>query len=117
MVATRVIERNSLKETKAAEGLIFTTPLLNQSHPFFTRFREKYNENATFYGAEGFDAMKTLYSAVSVCGNSPDCIYSRYQNRSFDGALGSVRFDEKGIATYPIGFKIVRDGTFEDYQV
>lgn len=117
LVGTRTIERNSLAETTAAEGLIFTTPALNSSHPFFTRYREKYGTNATFYGAEAYDAFTTLYSSVAACGNAPECIYSWYDNRSYNGTLGSVNFKEPGIATYPIGFKIVHDGTFEDYQV
>ncbi len=117
LVATRVIERNSLIQTKAAEGLIFTTPALNRSHPFFSRYHEKYGVNSTFYGAEGFDALTSLYTAAAECGNSPDCIYSWYQNRSYNGTLGSVTFDRNGVATYPISFMIVRNGTFENYPV
>jgi ABC-type branched-subunit amino acid transport system substrate-binding protein len=117
LIATRVIERNSLTTTGAAEGLIFTTPALNRSHPFFTRYFEKYGENATFYGAEGYDALTTLYAAVQECGNSRDCISSWYQNRSYNGALGSVRFDDRGVAVYPISFRIVSGGRFEEYPV
>ncbi len=116
LVGTRVIERNSLADIEAAQGLIFTTPALNESHPFFTRYFEKYGENPTFYGAEGFDAMTTLYAAVSACKDSPDCIYSWYQNRTYSGALGLVHFDESGVASYPIKLKIVQNGKFEDYQ-
>ena len=114
-VGTRGIESNALVKTKAAEGLIFTTPELNQSHPFFARYREMYGDNATFYGAEGFDALTTLYAAADTCGDAPECVYSWYQNRTYNGALGQVSFDDNGVATYPITFKIVRNGRFEDY--
>jgi ABC-type branched-subunit amino acid transport system substrate-binding protein len=116
LAGTRVIERNSLTETEAAEGLVFTTPELNRSHPFFARYREIYGEDATFYGAEGFDALTTLSAAVSACGSDNDCMYSWYQNLSYDGALGSVAFDQRGTASYPIGFNIVNDGKFEEYR-
>lgn len=115
LVGTRVLARNSLAETEAAEGLIFTTPVLNESHPFFQKYFDEYGEDATFYGAEGFDAMTTLYSAVSECQGAPDCVASWYKNRTFEGALGLVRFDESGVASYPIGLKIVHDGRFERY--
>lgn len=114
LMGTRGIESSALAETKEAEGIIFTTPALNRSHPFFSRYEEKYGTNATFFGAEGFDAMNSLNSAEAECGNSQDCIYSWYQNREFNGTLGSVRFDERGVATYPITFNVLRDGKFEN---
>ncbi|HWQ65430.1 MAG TPA: ABC transporter substrate-binding protein [Methanospirillum sp.] len=116
LVGTRVIERNSLAETNATEGLIFTTPALNMSHPFFQRYFDMYGEDATFYGAEGFDALTNLYSVGSACKKSSDCIYSGFKDKTYTGALGTVRFDEKGVATYPITLKIVHDGIFEDYS-
>ncbi len=115
IIGTRVIERNTLTEIDETDGLIFTTPQLNESHPFFTRYYEKYGEMPTFYGAEGYDALTTLFSAISECGNSSECIASWYQNRTYDGALGFVQIDDHGVATYPIGFKMVKDGEIEDY--
>lgn len=116
LVGTRVIERNSLLETPASEGLIFTTPALNTSHPFFARYLDGYGENATFYGAEGFDALTTLYSAVAECGGSSECISHWYENRSFNGTLGTVRFDKTGVAFYPIKWETIRNGRYEDYS-
>ena len=115
-VGTRVIERNSLAETNSAEGLIFTSPALNESQSFFTQYFEEYGENSTFYGAEGYDAMSMLSTAVSECGSSSECLYSWFENRTYNGALGRVVFDDQGVASYPIALKIVRDGTFEVYQ-
>ncbi len=114
LIGTRGVENNALAATKEAEGLIFTTPALNRTNPFFDRYHEHYHEDATFFGAEGYDAMTSLYSAVSACGNSPDCICTWYQNQTMDGALGEVRFDDNGVASYPITFRAVRNGTFED---
>ncbi|MDD1727632.1 MAG: ABC transporter substrate-binding protein [Methanospirillum sp.] len=114
LIGTRGVENNALAATKEAEGLIFTTPSLNRTNPFFDRYREYYHEDATFFGAEGYDAMTSLYSAVSTCGNSPDCICTWYQNQTIDGALGEVSFDNNGVASYPITFRAVRNGTFED---
>jgi len=44
LVGTRVIERNTLLETPAADGLIFTIPALKKPDPFFSRYREEYGE-------------------------------------------------------------------------
>jgi ABC-type branched-subunit amino acid transport system substrate-binding protein len=116
LVGTRVIERNTLLENPAANGLIFTTPALNLSDPFFSRFRETCGEEATFYGAEGFDAMKILYPAVDGCGNDPECLGSRFMKNQYNGSLGEVQFDENRVAFYPIEFRIIRDGHFESYD-
>ncbi|PWR75082.1 branched-chain amino acid ABC transporter substrate-binding protein [Methanospirillum stamsii] len=115
-VGTRVIERNSLTEINSADGLIFTSPALNTSHPFFNQYFEKYGENSTFYGAEGYDAMSMLSSAVSECGDSSKCLYSWFENRTYNGTLGRVVFDDMGVASYPIAMKIVKDGKFEEYR-
>lgn len=116
-IGTRVIQRNSLADTKEAEGLIFTTPVLNSSHPFFSHYREEYGDNATFYAAEGYDALNTLNSAVSACNYSSNGIYSWFLNRTYNGTLGEVTFDDRGVAHYPIGFKIIHGGEFMDYPV
>lgn len=116
LIGTRVIERNSLLETEAVDGLIFTVPALNRTHPFFSRYLDEYGEEATFYGAEGFDAMTTLFSAIDECGNTSECISSWYQNRTYNGTLGTIRFDESGVAYYPIEFKVIKDGKFENYS-
>jgi len=116
-VGTRVIERSSLAMTQAAEGLIFTSPELNESHPFFATYYEKFGDNATFYGAEGYDALMTLNAAVSACGQDSDCVEDWYRNRTWNGALGQVSFDNKGNAMYPIGWKQVHDGVFKEFQI
>jgi len=116
-VGTRGIEWNSLAMTQEAEELIFTSPQMNESHSFFATYGQKFGDNATFYGAEGYDALTTLNAAVSACGSDTDCVEEWYRNRTWDGALGHITFDEKGNATYPIGWKQVREGRFEDLQV
>lgn len=116
LVGTRVIERNTLLESPVTEGLIFTTPALNRSEPFFSRYREKYGEEATFYGAEGYDAMTILYDAVQACGDDQKCLSSWFTEKEYPGSLGDVRFDENRVAYYPLEFKIIRNGTFEQYE-
>lgn len=115
LVGTRGIEWNTLLESPATKGLIFTTPALNRSEPFFSRFHEKYGEAATFYGAEGYDAMKILYDAVQSCGNDTECLLPWFTEKQYTGSLGDVRFDENRVAFYPIEFKTIRNGTFEKY--
>ncbi|OQA58810.1 MAG: hypothetical protein BWY45_01043 [Euryarchaeota archaeon ADurb.Bin294] len=116
LVGTRVIERNTLLENPAADGLIFTIPALNKSDPFFSRYREEYGEEATFYGAEGYDAMNILYDAVETCGEDQECLSSWFKENQYPGSLGDVQFDENRVAFYPIEFKIIQNGTFERYE-
>lgn len=116
LVGTRVIERNTLLETPVADGLIFTIPALNRSVPFFSRYREEYGEEATFYGAEGYDAMNILYDAVETCGEDQECLSSWFTANQYPGSLGDVQFDENRVAFYPIEFKIIRNGSFEHYE-
>lgn len=114
LAGTRIIEGATLAKTDAAEGLVFTTPALNQSHPFFQRYYDDFGVNATFFGAEGYDAMTTLYAAASDHNGSTDGLYSHFTNQTYTGALGTVRFNNTGVASYPITLKIVHSGKFED---
>ncbi|HOJ97349.1 MAG TPA: ABC transporter substrate-binding protein [Methanospirillum sp.] len=116
LVGTRVIERNTLLEIPATEGLVFTIPALNEFAPFFSRYREEYEEDATFYGAEGYDAMNILYDAVQRCGDDQECLTSWFTENLYPGSLGDVQFDENRVAFYPIEFKVIRNGTFEQYE-
>lgn len=116
LLGTRVIERNTLLDEPAAEGLIFTTPALDRSHPFFNQYLEQFGEEATFYGAEGYDAMMNLYKAADACKDDTGCLSSWFTNYSYNGTLGEVKLDENRVAFYPIEFRVIRDGKFEPFD-
>jgi ABC-type branched-subunit amino acid transport system substrate-binding protein len=113
LVGTRPVEQPSLLAEPGAEGLVFSAPALDPGHPFFARFEEEHGEPAGFFAAEAYDAITTLAQAADVCGPDPACLERWYAGRTFDGALGPVRFDEDGNAHYPYVLKRVRGGRFE----
>jgi branched-chain amino acid transport system substrate-binding protein len=117
LVGTRVIESENLMQSSAAEGLVFSTPALNRSHPFFSRYYDQYGVNATFFGAEGYDAMKILYTVADSCETSPECLYEGFANKTYEGALGTIRFDDTAVASYPIELRVVRNNTHELFEV
>lgn len=117
LVGTRVIESENLVQTKAAEGLVFSTPALNRSHPFFSRYYDQYGVNATFFGAEGYDAMKILNMVADSCDTSHECLYEGFSNKTYEGALGTIRFDDAAVASYPIELRVVRNNTHELFEV
>lgn len=110
LVSTRPIERPEILTEPAMNGLVYTSPSLNASNPFVARYRAKYGQEPTIFGAEAYDAIMTLALAVDACGGQSDCIYKWYLGRSYSGALGDVRFDESGSAHYPVVLKEVKDG-------
>lgn len=117
LVGTRVIENEALMQSGSAEGLVFSTPTLNRSHPFFSRYYDQYGVNATFFGAEGYDAMKILYTVADSCDTSSECLYEEFANKTYEGALGTIRFDDTAVASYPIELRVVRNKTHELFEV
>lgn len=110
LASTRPIERPEILSEPAMEGLVYTSPSFNASHPFVAEYRERYGQEPTVFGAEAYDAVMTLALAADECGGQSDCIYQWYLGRNYSGALGDVRFDESGSAHYPVVLKEVRDG-------
>jgi ABC-type branched-subunit amino acid transport system substrate-binding protein len=110
LVSTRPIERPEILSEPAMEGLVYTSPSFNASHPFVARYRQRYGQEPTIFGAEAYDAVMTLALAADACGGNSDCIYQWYLGRNYSGALGEVRFDESGWAHYPVVLKEVRGG-------
>jgi branched-chain amino acid transport system substrate-binding protein len=112
IASTRPIERPEILSEPAMEGLVYTSPSFNASHPFVAEYREKYGQEPTVFGAEAYDAVRTLDLAARECGDGgkSDCIYQWYLGRNYTGALGEIRFDQSGSAHYPVVLKEVRGG-------
>lgn len=57
--------------------------------------------------------MATLVRATNEGNGSPEALFNWYAGRTYTGALGEVRFDEKGDAAYPYMYKKIIDGRFQ----
>ncbi|MCJ7444620.1 MAG: ABC transporter substrate-binding protein [Methanotrichaceae archaeon] len=119
LASTRPIERPKVLEEPAANGLVYTYPSFNASHPFFARYTKEYNQQPTDFGAEAYDVIVTLASAMQNSSQIDD-IYRWYLNREYTGASGNISFDGSGNANYPVILKQIRDGKavyFEDGNI
>jgi branched-chain amino acid transport system substrate-binding protein len=114
--STRPIERPDILKEPAVDGLVYSYPSCNITYPFFARYREKCNQQPTAFGAEAYDALMTLDSAVKNSGDRIEDIYRWYLDREYTGALGKVRFDGSGNAHYPVILKQIRDGMFVYFE-
>ena len=110
IAGTRPIESREMLSEPAMDGAVFTSMLLNESHPFVAMYRERYGQEPTVVGAEAYDALTTLAMAEKECDGKSDCIYQWYLGRNYSGALGEIRFDKNGRAHYPVVLKVVRGG-------
>jgi branched-chain amino acid transport system substrate-binding protein len=116
LASTRPIERPDVLKEPAVNGLVYSYPSYNISHPFFARYLKTYNQQPTAFGAEAYDAIMTLAWAAQNCSSQIDCIYRWYLDREYHGALGKISFDGSGNAHYPVILKQIRDGKFVYFE-
>ena len=117
LVSQRPIQSPELLAAgSAVEGLVYSYPAYNTQHPFVTVYKTKYGKEPTVFAAETYDSLITLAQAIEQCKTDTDCLHKWYINREYDGALGHVKFDEKGDAHYPFILKQVKGGKFVAYE-
>lgn len=116
LASTRPIERPDILKEPAINGLVYSYPSYNTTHPYFARYLKTYNQQPTAFGAEAYDAIMTLALASQNCSSQIDCIYRWYLDRDYHGALGMIRFDGSGNAHYPVILKQIRDGKFVSFE-
>ncbi|MEC4678813.1 MAG: ABC transporter substrate-binding protein, partial [Nitrospirota bacterium] len=89
---------------RAAEGtyLTFTpdTEKLPQAAAFLKKYRAKYGEDLAPYAIYAYDATNILLSALSETKNGDkEKLIEHIRGMKYQGALGSLAFDEKGDVT------------------
>lgn len=110
LAGTRPIEGPAILKEPAANGLIYSYPSYDITHPFFARYAELNNLQPTAFGAEAYDTIVTLALASQNSSGRVEEIYYWYLNREYTGALGKISFDGVGNAHYPVILKQIRDG-------
>lgn len=108
---------------KPAEGVFLTQAAFNvdDENPkvknFVSAYREKYGLNPDLYAAHGYDAMLVLARAAA----ESDLIETEFWRdvrslRDFEGATGTIQFDERGdVQKFPRVY-VVNNGQLIDYE-
>ncbi len=105
----------------AAEGtyLTFTqdTETLPHAADFLKKYRAKYGNELAPYAIYSYDATNILLKAISeVQSTEGRKLIEAIRKMKYDGALGSIEFDEKGDVTQsPYIVWITRNGRFEAF--
>ena len=105
---------------KAAEGTYLTfspdTKKMPTAKAFVESYEKKYGEIGP-YSVYAYDAANILLTAVMEAGSSEGrAVMDKLHSMEFSGALGKIRFDEKGdVAGSPYVVWITKDGKFIEY--
>ena len=105
---------------KAAEGTYLTfspdTKQIPTAKSFVENYERKYGEIGP-YSVYAYDAANILLTAVREAGSSEGkAVMDKLHSMEFSGALGKIRFDEKGDVTVsPYVVWITKDGKFIEY--
>lgn len=112
MLGARPTLTNPLLAEPAASGLMFSYPDLHETLPIFSLFKNKYGYRMSAFGAEGYDLIKSLDQFYHP-GKANEAIFAEYRNRTYQGALGRIRFNENAQADYDYTICIIQNGAWE----
>jgi len=108
---------------KPAEGVFLTQAAFDTTSDapvvkaFVERYRDKYGVNPDLYAAHGYDTMMVLAEALKH-GNAIDSEFWRdiRSLRGYEGATGTIQFDERGdVQKFPRVY-VVNNGSLIDYE-
>ena len=101
---------------KAAEGVFLSHGWVNDSHPAFQAFKERYQQEfVTLPAANGFDAVQLLQLAGEKCGPdlTADCVKKNlFAVTDYAGLAGRKGFDRNGDMKDYFEILTIRDGKF-----
>jgi len=108
---------------KPAEGVFLTQAAFDTDsevpkvRSFVTAYRGKYGLNPDLYAAHGYDSVLVLAQAALVGGILPTEMWRGIRSlRDFEGATGTVQFDERGdVQKFPRVY-VVNQGHLIDYE-
>lgn len=108
----------------ATEGVIYAYGFDSEADKgmqgkFIAEYRQKYNQEASWHSAVGYDAVMIYSQALQSCieeAQLVDCMKNNIYKLEYDGAQGQIIFDEYGDAWLPITMKTIKDGKFFNYE-
>ena len=95
----------------AAEGLVITA-VSSGNEDFSNKHMVEYGEEPGPFSAQGYDAFKAIALALENGANSGEDIRNELLKVSFEGATGSISFDEKGDVSGNYDVFVVKEGVF-----
>ncbi|MBI4685050.1 MAG: branched-chain amino acid ABC transporter substrate-binding protein [Nitrospirae bacterium] len=105
---------------KAAEGTYLTfspdPKKIDTAKTFIENYEKKFGEIGP-YSVYAYDAANVMLSAIKEAGSTDGkTIIDKLHSMEFDGAVGKIRFDEKGDVTVaPYVVWITKNGKFEEF--
>ncbi len=106
---------------EAAEGIIYVAPKFDSNATaallFTSNYKEKYNEEPTYFAAQAYDGLVALAKAIRNCTDSKDtdCVRNELMKLDFEGVSGRIKFDINGDVQKPVELKTIINGTFVRY--
>ena len=103
----------------AAEGLVYTYPLIDMNRKDVQNFLVKYHNRSAsdslIFGAMNtYDSLHILTNVMKKCGQETSCIKTElYSIKDYPGIGGNVTFDQDGEVQKQIMLKTVKNGKFE----
>ena len=115
MYGVRPTLTNQLLKEPNADGLMFSYPDLDKSKPIFNLFKSKYGYRMSSFGAEAYDLIKSL-DQLYQSNKKNDVLFTNYKNKTYNGALSKIKFDENGQAECEFTICIIKNGTWEELK-
>ncbi len=100
LVGVRPTFSDYLKDEPTAEGFIFSYPAMDFTNKLFADYQSIYGKKASAFSAEGYDLINSLIDAINLNKITNTEIFDFYKNKSYNGALGKITFDEFAQADY-----------------
>jgi branched-chain amino acid transport system substrate-binding protein len=105
----------------AAEGVILTQTAMPPDDPavaaFSRAFEARFGTAPNLWAAHGYDALMVLVEAMREGGTTPSDLWKGMRSiRNYQGASGTIQFDERGdVSKFPRTY-VVEDGALVDYD-
>jgi len=102
---------------KITEDIIYVMPEESFSDDFVKKFKKKFGKTPNVFNAMNYDCMNLLALAIDRGGNNGPAIKEELLKiKDYEGATGSITFDEYGNAiNRPLQVKTVREGKSAPY--
>jgi branched-chain amino acid transport system substrate-binding protein len=105
----------------AAEGVIFTMPAEPSGEAyknFSIKYKAKFNEEASYSSAAGYDSLNILVEAIKKSGLSGEKIKNAlYEIKDYKGVSGVIGFDQNGdVITKTFEIIQIKDGEYIPYK-
>jgi len=97
---------------KITEGIVYIMPEEDLADDFVKKFKKKYNKIPNVFNALNYDALNLLAQAIARGGNNGPAIKAELLKiKDYQGASGSINFDENGNAiNRPLTLKTMKEG-------